>query len=85
MRSVAYSMLLEQSPRRSSGAPGINPGKNQILGGLEGVTGPLYEPKTQAGKIAKSVGETVPPMAISAGLRGSIERAIKELQALQAR
>jgi hypothetical protein len=80
--SVLYAF---GAPPRDPRAHGINPTKSQILGGIEGVTGPLYEPKTQAGKMAKTIGETVPYLGFGAGVRGSLERALKELQALQAR
>jgi hypothetical protein len=73
------------APPRDLRAPGINPTKNQIIGSVEGVTGPLYEPKTQSGRIAKNVGEALPSLALTAGIRKSIEQSIKELQALQAR
>jgi hypothetical protein len=46
------------------------PSTEQLTDALEGVTGPLYEPKTTAGKYARTMGEFVPGMLLGPGSIG---------------
>jgi hypothetical protein len=54
------------------------PTSAQIRGGIESVTGPLYEPKTTVGKYAQQVGEFVPAAAAGGGgvVRNVINNAV---------
>lgn len=58
------------------GAMALGPTSQQLRGGLEGVTGPLYEPKTTAGEYAQTAGEFLP--AALAGPGGIARKAVTQ-------
>jgi hypothetical protein len=62
---------------------------NEAIGGIHkeinGVLSEFLDIPVTSGRIAKNVGEALPSLALTAGIRKSIEQSIKELQALQAR
>ena len=61
-RKAKLAELRSQSP-----VPTLEPPTSKaVRGSIENVTGPFYEPKTRAGKIAGSVGEFIPG-ALTAG------------------
>lgn len=63
-----YGGPLAMPARMLSGGPTNKPTQEQITGAVEGVTGPIYQPKTTAGEYARTVGEFVPGAATPGGL-----------------
>lgn len=56
-RSGGQDWSADQSPRPR---PFTMPSQQDILGKIEGMTGPLYQPQTTAGQYAKTIGEFAP-------------------------